>query len=88
MQYESSADACNPGSGKIDTDGWYIDFAEGTHSCERPERQVFQGNPKRLAAIVAKLLREPGIGEKCDTSEIDQDAGMGYAGESDGTAHV
>ncbi len=45
MQYEASADACNPGSGKIDTDGWYIDFAEGNHSCIHPERQALQGNP-------------------------------------------
>jgi len=45
MQYESSPDACNPGSGKIDMDGWYIDFSEGSHSCVRPERQLFEGGP-------------------------------------------
>ncbi len=47
MAYTSSPDACNPGGGKIENDGWYIDFAEGSHSCVRPERQMFEGRGRR-----------------------------------------
>jgi hypothetical protein len=43
MSMESSPDACNPGSMKMTSDGWYIDFEPGVHSCERPERQIISG---------------------------------------------
>lgn len=63
MAYEASPDACNPGGGKMESDGWYIDFAEGTHSCVRPERQMFEsGGRSRRPDCEDKIqYRGPGV---------------------------
>ncbi len=50
MSFQSSPDACNPSSGKMETDGWYIDFEPGTKTCVRPGRQMIErgsGRPSR-----------------------------------------
>ena len=51
MSIESSPDACSPIKQRMETDGWYIDFAFGLN-CETSQTQMTSGAP---AAVVAGI---------------------------------